>query len=162
MFVLGNNQPAWQIGETFAPTARSSTTRYFLALSIQNDLIVTNIDIKMAYLHADAPEDVYVIIPKELSGHHEDQLAKLNLALYGLAESGKLWNDLANQHMDNIGFKRLVCDPAAFIDRKENGLSTKVSLHVDDFGTFASTPSHYPTVSSSNSALRSRMALQST
>jgi hypothetical protein len=80
--------------------------------SIKNDLIVTNIDIKMAYLH------------------HEDQLAKLNnLELYGLAESGKLWNDLANQHMDTIVSKRPVCDSAAFIDRKEDGQSTKVSLH---------------------------------
>jgi hypothetical protein len=78
MYVLGCDQPAWQIGETFAPTVRASPTRYFLALSVQNDLVVRNIDIKMAYLHADAPEDVYVIIPKELSGLPEYKLAKLN------------------------------------------------------------------------------------
>jgi hypothetical protein len=140
MFVLGNNQPEWQIGDTFAPTARSSTTRLFTALAVQNDLDSRNIDIKQAYLHAEAPEDIYVIIPKELSGDVEDQVAKLNLALYGLAESGKKWNDLANAHMKSIGYTQLVSDPAAYIKRYPDGHYNLVSLHVDDFGNFATTP----------------------
>ena len=46
--------------ETFAPTASMTSVRTLMQIAAQNDLIVHQMDVKTAYLHAPIDVEIYV------------------------------------------------------------------------------------------------------
>ena len=83
--------------ETFAPTARMSTVRTLLQRTVQQDMIVHQMDIKTAYLNAPIDCKIYIKQPEgfEQVGENGETLVwKLKKSLYGLKQSGRNWNNL--------------------------------------------------------------------
>jgi hypothetical protein len=137
MHVEGNRQPLWQITDTYSPTARPTTLRLFLALAAQLHLHMHVKDVEKAYLNASAPGDIYVRLPKRLSGFSRDRIARLELALYGLPEAGRAWHEHVSQLLLTHHYTRLVSDPSAFFLRQGDSILL-INLYVDDFAVFTS------------------------
>ena len=52
--------------ETFAPTARMSSAHTLLQRTLQNDMIIHQIDVKTAYLNAPIDREIYIEQPEGL------------------------------------------------------------------------------------------------
>ena len=78
----GDKVPTNAIGESYSPTAQPSSIKLLYNLAIQYRYHIFKSDVTQAYLHAQAPPNMYVIIPKQLTGFDKDKVAKLKLALY--------------------------------------------------------------------------------
>lgn len=62
--------------ETFAPTANICSVQALMQIAVQNDLIVHQIDVKTAYLHAPIEEEIYLEQPE---GFETNQKQEKNL-----------------------------------------------------------------------------------
>lgn len=62
--------------ETFAPTANICSVRALMQIAVQNDLIVHQMDVKTAYLHAPIEEEIYLEQPE---GFETNQKQEKNL-----------------------------------------------------------------------------------
>ena len=50
--------------ETFAPTANICSVQALMQIAVQNDLIVHQMDVKTAYLHAPVEKEIYLEQPE--------------------------------------------------------------------------------------------------
>ena len=78
--------------EIFSPVVKHSSIRILLALVAQYELDLNQLDVKIAFLHGDLDEEIYM---SQLTGFKtvgkEDMLCKLKKSLYGLKQSPKQW-----------------------------------------------------------------------
>ena len=89
-------------GETFSPTANTTSIRILMQMVVQYDLIVYQMDVKMAYLHAPIDYEIFVEQPE---GFKTNKLVyRLNKSLYGLKQSGKNWNKMLHECLTRNDF----------------------------------------------------------
>ena len=82
-------------GETFSPTANITSIRILMQMVLQYDLIVHEMDVKTAYLHAPIDYEIFV---EQLKGFKTNKLVyRLNKSLYGLKQSGRNWNKMLHE-----------------------------------------------------------------
>ena len=116
--------------ETFSPTPRRTTFRAIMNKAVQEDMIVHQMDFDTAYLNADLDVDVYV---KQPDGFVEkpNMVWKLKKSLYGLKQSGRMWNSLLNKFLTSEGFVRSMTDPClyTYFDGKN---TVNIIVWVDD------------------------------
>ena len=116
--------------ETFSPTPRRTTFRAIMNKAVQENMIVHQMDFDMAYLNADLDIDVYV---KQPDGFVEEpnMVWKLKKSLYGLKQSGRMWNKLLNKFLTSEGFVRSMTDPClyTYFDGKN---TVNIIVWVDD------------------------------
>jgi len=104
--------------ETFAPTARMSTLRALLDVAVQKDMVIHQMDVKTVYLHADTDQEIYVEQPE---GYEEKDSAgnvlycKLKKSLYGLKQSGRMWNSVIHNFFISEGFKQSQSDHCLYL-----------------------------------------------
>lgn len=124
--------------ETFAPTVRRELLRIYLALCLMLNLFIHQVDIVGAYLESLLGDNELPIFMKLPPGMHhlckvrKGLLCRLLRSLYGLKQSGRLWNQNVIAFYKNIGFVQLNEDPSILIRRLENETSI-VSEYVNDF-----------------------------
>ena len=83
--------------ETFAPTAKMTTLRAFIQVAARQKLRVQQMDVKTAYLNAPIDHDIYIHQPKGYEVKNKDGkvlYCKLKKSLYGLKQSGRMWNNV--------------------------------------------------------------------
>ncbi|KAE8691598.1 Transducin/WD40 repeat-like superfamily protein isoform 2 [Hibiscus syriacus] len=74
--------------EVFSPVVKHSSIRILLALVAQLNLELAQLDVKMAFLHGDLEEEIYMTQPEGYKdGGCEKWVYKLNKSLYGLKQS---------------------------------------------------------------------------
>ena len=116
---------------TFAPVARHSTTRIFIAKAAQMNRSINRIDIKNAYLNAEVKEDIYLELPQgyyRLMGRQDKkQVAKLNKSLYGLKQSARNWYLHFKSVLEQLGFNTSQVDPCLFTNGDQI-----ILIYVDD------------------------------
>ncbi|XP_070398325.1 uncharacterized protein [Nothobranchius furzeri] len=85
-------------GETFSPTANLTSIRVLLQKAAQENLLLNQMDVKTAYLHAPIDYEIYVDQPK---GYEEGEglVCKLKKSLYGLKDSGQNWNKILHDNL---------------------------------------------------------------
>ena len=116
--------------ETFAPTPRRTTFRIMMHKAVQEKMIVHHMDFDTAYLNADLDCDVYV---KQPDGFVEkpNMVWKLKKSLYGLKQSGRMWNTHLNKFLTSEGFVRSMTDPCLYT--YFDGMNTvNIIVWVDD------------------------------
>ena len=97
--------------ETFAPTVRRESLRIYLALCLMLNLIIHQVDIVGAYIESLLSDNELPIFMKLPPGMHnlrqirEGLLCRLLRSLYGLKQSGRLWNQNVVAFYKCIGFK---------------------------------------------------------
>ena len=78
-----------------------------IALAAQKNWTIYQLDVKLAFLHGELHEDVYVDQPKGYEKRDSEHLVyKLHKALYGLKQAPRAWFSRIETHFVNEGFLR--------------------------------------------------------
>lgn len=116
--------------ETFSPVVRHSTIRFLMALAAQGGMRVYQMDAVTAFLQGELTEEIYTEQP-EMFNDGTSRVCRLNKAVYGLKQAGRVWNKKLDAFLIGIGFKRSKCDPCVYI--KANII---IAVYVDDLLIF--------------------------
>lgn len=102
--------------ETYAPTAKFTSIRTVLAMTVTMNLKLHQMDVTTAFLYAPIDAEIYVSQPEghEVKGK-EDFVWKLKKALYGLKQSPHLWNQVLNGFLKSQGFTQTNADACVYI-----------------------------------------------
>jgi hypothetical protein len=130
LVALGNTQTAGvDYDKTHAPVVHKKTLRTLLALAAEQKWEVHHMDITAAYLVADIDQAVFMELPEGFQEQGAGKVCKLKKSLYGLHQSGRLWNEHLNRFLLSKGFTRCKSDPCVyFIPNRE----LIVAIYVDD------------------------------
>ena len=126
--------------ETFSPTARLASIRMLLQHAVQDDLIVHQLDVKTAYLNADIDRNVYIDQPEGYvitDFNNQPLICKLKKSLYGLKQSGRLWNNMLHKFLLSIDFKQSSAGTCVYT-KFNNGNKIIIIIWVDDIVVAAS------------------------
>ena len=118
--------------ETFSPTPRIESIRVLMQLAVNYDLMLQQMDVKSAFLHAPIECDIYVSQPRGYEKFIEENLVwKLNKSLYGLKQSGRNWHNLLDDFLCDLCFIRSNADPCVYVKNDEEGIVI-ILVWVDD------------------------------
>ncbi|GJT07025.1 retrovirus-related pol polyprotein from transposon TNT 1-94 [Tanacetum coccineum] len=124
--------------ESFAPVARIEAIRIFVANAAHKNMIIYQMDVKMAFLNGELKEDVYV---SQLEGFvdqdNPSHVYKLKKALYGLKQAPRTCYDMLSSFLISKQFSKGAVDPTLFTRHAGNDI-LRVQIYVDDI-IFAST-----------------------
>ena len=121
--------------ETFAPTARMSTVRMLLQRTVQDDMVIHQMDVKTAYLNAPIDCEIYIEQPEGFdtqSQNSEKLVCKLKKSLYGLKQSGRNWNNLLHDYLINENFIQSLADPCLYVRMIDDKQYVIIIVWVDD------------------------------
>ncbi|UYV66792.1 hypothetical protein LAZ67_4002870, partial [Cordylochernes scorpioides] len=117
--------------ETFAPVVRQSTIRVFLALAVEYNLIVHQMDVQSAYLNGEIKEEVYMAQPENfVSRKYPEKVCRLKKAIYGLKQAVIVWHEKLDTELKYLGLKQIQSDNCVYIKHHEGILL--VAIYVDD------------------------------
>nr|GEV79003.1 hypothetical protein [Tanacetum cinerariifolium] len=89
--------------ESFAPVARIDDIRIFVANVAQKNMMISQMDVKMAFLNSELKEEVYVSQPERfVEQDNPSHVYKLKKALYGLKQAPHAWH-YSNEELENGG-----------------------------------------------------------
>ena len=111
-----------------------------LHIAANLDWDAQQIDIKMAFLYGLLPEDEiqYMEQPKGFEEQgKEEWVWMIQRGLYGMKQSGRIWNQTMNEQMLSWGFTCLSCESCIYYRTTESGTIIS-AIHVDDFLAIAS------------------------
>ncbi|GJS24254.1 zinc finger, CCHC-type containing protein [Tanacetum coccineum] len=90
--------------EVFGPVARLKTIRLLIALADGKGWKIHHLDVKMAFLHGELKEEVYVTQPKRFEKPgDEKKVYKLAKSLYGLRQALRAWNIKLDNTLKEMG-----------------------------------------------------------
>lgn len=127
--------------ETFAPVARIESVRMVMALAVEKNLEVHQLDFVSAYLNREIKEKIYLEIPNSFSEimednkmpkSHENKVFHLNKALYGLKQSGRCWFIKLDEKLRRMSFKQLSADHCVYYQRSKDQIVSIIVVYVDD------------------------------
>ncbi|GAA5891762.1 hypothetical protein JCM16303_002396, partial [Sporobolomyces ruberrimus] len=113
-----SQRPGVDFCETFAPVAKFVSVRVLLALAARNNLLVHQADVDKAYLHGALDEEIYMRIPEGIDGY-DGKVLKLDRALYGLKEAGRVWNHRIDTTLRALGYTKTKSDACVYV--RESG-----------------------------------------
>ncbi|GJT35879.1 retrovirus-related pol polyprotein from transposon TNT 1-94 [Tanacetum coccineum] len=138
--------------ESFAPMARLDAIRIFLAYAAHMNMIVYQMDVKMAFLNGSLCEEVYVSQPDRFVDQDNlNHVYKLKNALYGLKQAPRTWYDLFSKFLLSQEFSKGTVDPTLFIGiQGKDILLSKYALEsLKKYGMESSDPVDTPMVEKS-------------
>ncbi|GJR21425.1 retrovirus-related pol polyprotein from transposon TNT 1-94 [Tanacetum coccineum] len=129
--------------ESFAPVARIEAIQIFLANDAHKNMMIYQMDIKMAFLNGELKEEVYVSQPEEfVDQDNPSHMYKLKKALYDLKQAPRTWYNMLSSFLISQHFSKGVVDLTLFTQQAGNDLLL-VQIYVDDI-VFASTNTAIP------------------
>lgn len=141
LVILGNTEipgTDYNPDQISSPVVRAETNRLLLALAAKYHLDMHLVDVKGAYLNGELKEEIYMKQPEGFSDGTSPVL-RLHKTLYGLKQSGRVWNETLDAQFHKIGFTRLLSDRCVYVRRGAAGI-TIIAVHVDDMSIYASNP----------------------
>ncbi|GJT60489.1 retrovirus-related pol polyprotein from transposon TNT 1-94 [Tanacetum coccineum] len=124
--------------ESFAPVARLEAIRIFIAFAAHMNMIVYQMDVKIAFLNGILREEVFVSQPDGfVDPENPNHVYKLNKALYGLKQAPRAWYNLLSSFLLSQKFTKGTIDPTLFVKREGKDILL-VQIYIDDI-IFAST-----------------------
>ena len=140
MVALGFMQVAGIHYDTYAcsaPVARGSTFMMIIAAAVKQGLLLKQADVKGAYLISKIDKSIHIRLP------NDPRLYEVLTGLYGLKQSGHLWNNRFTEELVTIGFYQSKNDRCLYIYEKKNaeGEIEKcwIAIWVDDILAAVST-----------------------
>ena len=134
--------PNIDYSETFSPTAKLTSIRVVLQIAVNDNMCLSQMDVKTAYLNAPLDHTIYVKQPQGFQKLDEDGnelVWKLNKSLYGLKQSGRMWNNCLHDFLTENDFTQLIPDNCIYV-RVQNNLKVIIVVWVDDLVIAASCP----------------------
>jgi hypothetical protein len=119
--------------QTYAGVCKSVTWKIVLAIAAIKDWDIDQMDAVTAFLNSQIDGDVYVELPpdwKEIFDitDDDDYVCKLLMALYGLKQSPRLWQEKLRNTLIKLGFQPLKADNCVYI----NKAGVIIVTYVDD------------------------------
>nr|GFA96789.1 retrovirus-related Pol polyprotein from transposon TNT 1-94 [Tanacetum cinerariifolium] len=109
--------------ESFALVARLEAIRIFLTYATHKNIVVSQMDVKTAFLNGNLREEVYVSQPDGfVDPDNPNHMYKLKKALYGLKQAPRAWYDMLSSFLLSQDFFKGLVDPTLFIRRNGNDL----------------------------------------
>lgn len=118
--------------ETFSPVVRYNSIRFLIALAVQNDLKIHQMDAITAFLQGDLDEEIFMEQPEHY-GDGTNRVCRLNRSIYGLKQAGRQWNLKLDDALRKFGLKKSQLDPCIYYS---GDLSVLIAIYVDDFLLF--------------------------
>nr|GFB94526.1 ribonuclease H-like domain, reverse transcriptase, RNA-dependent DNA polymerase [Tanacetum cinerariifolium] len=116
--------------EVFAPVARIEIVRLILALAAYHGWQVHHLDVKLAFLHGDLKEEVYITQPEGfIQQGNSGKVYKLTKALYDLRQAPRAWNIKLDQTWKSLDFKKCNLEQAESSMTDSN--DTKIPMDPD-------------------------------
>nr|GEU40973.1 uncharacterized mitochondrial protein AtMg00810-like [Tanacetum cinerariifolium] len=108
--------------------------RIFLTFAAHKNMVVYQMDVKIAFLKGNLREEVYVSQPDEfVDPDNPNHVYKLMKALYGLKQAPRAWYDMLSSFLISQDFSKGSMNPTPFIRKNDNDLllarPTKKHLH---------------------------------
>jgi len=128
--VLGNKMDRYGM-ITFSPTVQNFTTLLFFNLIVQLKYICISTDFVQVCLHAHSRPGIYVSISPYMTSGPE-MYAELKYALYGIPDSGKVFNDHLHSYVSKLGYIRFLVDPCLYFKEISDNNLIIFILYVDD------------------------------
>lgn len=125
----GDYQTPDMYTSTYSPTMDFSILRLLLAISLNLNLTVWNVDVQRAFLNAKLEEDIYIRPPAILNLSLK-YCIKLNKALYGLKQASHQWFKELSKFLFSIGFINLLREKIIFVHKDIRKLI--LGIYVDD------------------------------
>lgn len=118
--------------ETYSPVVRYTSIRFLMALAVQYDLGIHQMDAITAFLQGDLDEEIYMEQPE---GYNDGtgRVCKLRKAVYGLKQAGRQWNIKLDAALKTFGLTKSKMDPCIYFS---GDLCLLVAIYVDDFLLF--------------------------
>ena len=116
--------------ETFAACVYKTTIRATIDEAVNKGMVIHQMDFNTAFLNADMDVDIFVKPPEGYS-KNQNKVWKLNKGLYGLKQSGRLWNNLLDKFLCDNKFTRSMSDNCLYT-YFEDGKSIIIVVWVDD------------------------------
>jgi hypothetical protein len=102
--------------ETFSPVVKTATIRLLLALAVQFDWQIKQLDVSNVFLHGVLDEEVYMEQPQGFINpffpHH---VCRLHKSIYGLEQAPRAWFTRLSQALLNLGFNGSQVDSSLFL-----------------------------------------------
>lgn len=109
--------PGKDFSETFSPVIKIKSIRILLALAIELDMEIHQMDITAAYLNGTLKEDIYMLQPEGMQQQGKEHLVcHLKRSLYGLKQAGREWNECFDTFLKEFGLLRSKSDPCIYYD----------------------------------------------
>ena len=118
--------------ESFAPVVRYDSLRVVIATAASQNLELIQLDVKTAFLNGEIDEEIYISQPQGyIIQGREEEVCKLNKALYGIRQASRIWNLKLHSALVKFGLKQCMADPCIYsrIDGKETVI---IAIWVDD------------------------------
>jgi hypothetical protein len=117
--------------EIWSPVINMKSIRTILAMAAAQDLDLYQDDVGTAYLNATMEEDVNVYMEQPKGFANGRGVCKLRRAIYGLKQSGRLWNKTLHTNLKSMGFRQLEADPCVYL-WQQGEQTMVVGVYVDD------------------------------
>jgi hypothetical protein len=119
--------------ETTSSVMQLRSARMLIALSNQLDYIFNMMDVETAYLHAKLDKEIYMRALDSLTGPERGKVLRLQQALYGLKQSGRLWSETLAAELKVLGYTSLeYVDPCLWVRKSKTGRLLIIGTYVDD------------------------------
>jgi len=126
-----NQKKGTDYKESYSPTLGMEAVRVIADIAAEEDLELHQLDVSTAYLNGELEEEVYVMPPDGVdcpAGH----VWALGRALYGLPQSGYVWNVTLHKALVGIGFVRISAEYCLYVYRDKKGRVCFLAIYVDD------------------------------
>ena len=118
--------------ETFAPVVKYVSLRTVLAIANQRNMELHQMDVNSAYLNGDIDVDIYMKQPEGfVDPANPNKVCKLRKGLYGLKQSGRVWNEKIDKYLKSQGYTPSDADPCIYV-KHNKGKMVVIALYVDD------------------------------
>ncbi|GJW84774.1 retrovirus-related pol polyprotein from transposon TNT 1-94 [Tanacetum coccineum] len=115
--------------ESFASVAIIEAIRIFIANAANKNMMIFQMDVKMAFLNGELKEEVYVSQPEGfVDQEYPSHVYMLKKSLYDLKQAPRAWYDMLSSFLISQHFSKGVVDPTLFTRKAGNDLL----LDVDD------------------------------
>lgn len=107
------------------------TVRCVIALAVQNQWPLCQLDVNNAFLYGDLVEEVYMSLPPGYFTPNDKRVCKLIKALYGLKQAPRKWYEKLSSCLFDIGLVQCSSDYSLFT-KSSNSVFLVLLVYVDD------------------------------
>jgi hypothetical protein len=104
-----------------------------LALVVSLDLELEQLDVKIAFLHGNLDEEIYMEQPEGfVQNHNKKFVCRLKKSLYGMRQLPRQWCKKFESFMMSQNYTRSEYDHYVYFKKLHNGIFIILVLYVDD------------------------------
>ncbi|KAH9135323.1 hypothetical protein LEN26_006488 [Aphanomyces euteiches] len=121
--------------ETYSPVIKQAAVRFIFIVATLYGGIVEHLDAPQAYVRTNIDTPIHMEVPAMVDGDPETQALLLLKGLYGLKQSGRLWNKDINDTILSLGYQKSKLDACLYF-KTIDGKVSLLGLYVDDIFLF--------------------------